>query len=121
MTAGRGIVHAEMPGSSKKTRGFQLWINLKKEFKMQEPEYQEHKSAEIPEYKSSDGNMKAKIVAGEVFGVKSPVRARTPTYFIDITLKNGQSYEHVIPKTWNAMIFNYNGKVVFNDSGKAVN
>ena len=46
MTAGRGIVHSEMPGPML-TRGLQLWVNLKKEFKMAEPAYQEHTAEEI--------------------------------------------------------------------------
>ena len=51
MTAGRGIVHSEMPhtnGAGQKNGGFQLWINLKAEHKMCEPEYQEMKDADIP-------------------------------------------------------------------------
>ena len=44
------------------------------------------------------------MVAGEVFGVKGPVTARTPAYFIDLTMQEGTEYEHVIPKEWNAMI-----------------
>ena len=51
MTAGRGIVHSEMPHShpsGDKNGGFQLWINLQSKDKMCEPEYQEMKSADIP-------------------------------------------------------------------------
>lgn len=87
---------------------------------MEQPSYQEHKAEELPEYRSEDGNLYAKIVAGEVLGVKSPVRARTPTYFIDFTLKNGQSYEHAIPATWNVLIYNQQGEVAFNDNKKFI-
>lgn len=48
MTAGRGVVHSEMPGPCK-TRGLQLWVNLRKELKMIPPEYQELKAASIPQ------------------------------------------------------------------------
>ena len=85
-----------------------------------EPEYQEHKSVDIPTFASEDGTLKAKIVAGEVLGVKSPVKTRTPTYFIDFTLQEGQSYEHIIPATWNSMIYNYQGTISLNDSSDLV-
>ena len=47
MTAGRGIVHSEMPGWDR-TRGLQLWVNLASEYKMVEPQYQELTSRQIP-------------------------------------------------------------------------
>lgn len=48
--------------------------------------------------------MKVKVIAGEVFGVKGPVTARTPAYFIDFVIKAGTVYEHKIPAGWNSMI-----------------
>ena len=59
MTAGRGIVHSEMPGPML-THGLQLWVNLKKEFKMVEPAYQEHTKDEIKEGRSEDGKVTVK-------------------------------------------------------------
>jgi len=50
-------------------------------------------------------------VAGEVFGVKGPVTARTPAYFIDLTFQQGTEYEHIIPKDWNCMIICHSGQV----------
>ena len=48
MTAGKGIVHAEMPSSKEHPSiGLQLWINLPKKDKMTDPKYQEFKSEEI--------------------------------------------------------------------------
>ena len=97
MTAGKGIVHAEMPGSFDTAAiGFQLWLNLDAKSKFCEPQYQEFKSKDIPCYK--DENMTVKVIAGEVFGVKGPITARTPAFFIDFVLKKGTQYKHVIPK-----------------------
>lgn len=48
MTAGKGVVHSEMPGFMD-TRGLQLWVNLKKEFKMVPPDYQELQAKDIPQ------------------------------------------------------------------------
>ncbi len=51
MTAGKGIVHSEIPMSfTEESRGFQLWINLDKKNKFNEPRYQEIKAAQIPVY-----------------------------------------------------------------------
>ena len=58
MTAGRGIVHSEMPGPAM-TRGLQLWVNLKSELKMIEPAYQELRSDQIP-FGENDGGVKVK-------------------------------------------------------------
>ena len=56
--------------------------------------------------------MTAKVISGEVFGVKGPIVARTPTYYLDFVFeKKGVKYEHVIPKGWNSMIVNYKGSL----------
>lgn len=68
MTAGKGIVHAEMPASSEELSiGFQLWINLQKEHKFCDPQYQEFKADTIPTAEK-DG-IKIKLIAGEALGV----------------------------------------------------
>jgi redox-sensitive bicupin YhaK (pirin superfamily) len=52
--------------------------------------------------------MQAKVISGEVFGVKGPIIARTPTYFLDFIFdKAGTVYAHTIPKGWNSMIVIY--------------
>ena len=53
--------------------------------------------------------MFVKVIAGEVFGVKGPITARTPAFFIDFVIKKGVSYKHVIPKEWNSMILCHQG------------
>lgn len=118
MTAGKGIVHAEMPSSfDVPSTGFQLWLNLDRKNKYCEPQYQEFKAKDIPEYK--DDKIHAKIVAGEVFGVKGPVTARTPAYFIDFNINAGTEYEHVIPKGWNSMIVCHSGSMYIQDNTEA--
>uniref|UniRef100_A0A3Q2P8V8 Pirin n=1 Tax=Fundulus heteroclitus TaxID=8078 RepID=A0A3Q2P8V8_FUNHE len=68
MTAGRGVVHAEMPVSEEPVVGLQLWVNLRKEEKMIEPAYQELKSSEIP--KPSQGGVTVAVISGEALGAK---------------------------------------------------
>ena len=70
MTAGKGIVHAEMPGSFEKPSiGFQLWINLDSKNKFCQPQYQEHLADKIPVYKDESISMVAKVISGSVFDV----------------------------------------------------
>lgn len=71
MTAGRGVIHAEMPVSDGRIHGLQLWVNLKSADKMVEPQYQELKSKEIP--KPSKDGVTVKVISGEALGVKVDV------------------------------------------------
>lgn len=88
MTAGSGIIHHEMPkGDSRGSLwGLQLWANLPRSQKMMDPRYQEVKSGEIPEV-ALPGGAKAKVLSGEVNGVRGPVRdiVIEPEY-LDITM-----------------------------------
>lgn len=68
MTAGRGIIHCEWSHGEEKARGLQLWINLAKKEKMQEPSIQEMVAENIPV--SSKEGIEVKVIAGEAFGVK---------------------------------------------------
>lgn len=88
MTAGRGVIHAEMPVSDGRIHGLQLWVNLKSADKMVEPRYQELKSKEIP--KPSKDGVTVTVISGEALGVKVGVIAqdtdlRAVLYFVLIT------------------------------------
>jgi len=57
--------------------------------------------------------MTAKVIAGEVFGVKGPIIARTPTYFIDFEFEVKDAvYTHEIPAGWVSMIICYSGSLL---------
>src|SRR5204862_511869 len=83
MTAGRGILHQEMPQGDPRGRmhGFQLWANLPSSLKMIAPRYQDIKAAEIPEVIDDDGT-KARVVCGDFWGKHGPVAgvAADPRY-----------------------------------------
>ena len=87
MTAGKGIVHCEMPWGDVESQGLQLWVNLAKKDKMIEPQYQELKSTDIP-VKIKDG-VTVKVIAGESYGTQSKVYTRTPTLYLDFKLDHG--------------------------------
>ena len=88
MTAGRGIIHQEMPKGDEVGRmhGFQLWANLPSSLKYTEPHYQDMKSEEIPEVIEDDGT-RARIVCGSFWGKSGPVKgiAADPIY-LDISV-----------------------------------
>jgi quercetin 2,3-dioxygenase len=83
MTAGRGIMHQEMPQGDAQGRmhGFQLWANLPSSLKMTAPRYQDIKAPEIPEIVDDDGT-RVRVVCGDFWGKRGPVEgvAADPRY-----------------------------------------
>jgi redox-sensitive bicupin YhaK (pirin superfamily) len=92
MTAGRGIMHQEMPQGDTQGRmhGFQLWSNLPSSLKMTAPRYQDIKAGEIPELVDDDGT-RVRIVCGDFWGKRGPVEgvAADPRY-LDVTVPPGK-------------------------------
>ncbi|XP_072040934.1 pirin-like isoform X2 [Amphiura filiformis] len=111
MTAGRGIVHSEMPDGDEEGHGLQLWVNLAKEHKMVPPEYQELLSKNIPVVEQ-DG-IRVRVIAGEALGKKSVVRTRTPTAYLDFTLQKGATLKQPIPAGFTAFAYILSGKATF--------
>ncbi|KAG0044508.1 hypothetical protein BGZ83_010273 [Gryganskiella cystojenkinii] len=109
MTAGRGIVHSEMPVKSQtRAHGLQLWINLPKEHKMCEPQYQELLDKEIPRAEPQEGVV-VKVMAGESHGVESKVYTRTPTMFLDYKMEPNKVVEQTIPRAFTGFIYMLSG------------
>jgi hypothetical protein len=117
MTAGRGILHQEMPTGDPQGRmhGFQLWANLPSHLKMTAPRYQEVKSQEIPEVTDDDGT-KVRVVCGSFWGAKGPVEgiAADPVY-LDVFVPPGK--RKTLPVETGRHGFAY----VFGGSGKFCN
>ncbi|KAK4387961.1 Pirin-like protein [Sesamum angolense] len=110
-TAGRGLVHSEMPAGEGTHTGLQLWINLASKDKMIEPTYQELLSDDIP--KAEKEGVEVKVIAGEAMGVHSSVSTRTPTMYLDFTLKPNAQYHQSVPEPWNAFVYIIEGEGVF--------
>jgi redox-sensitive bicupin YhaK (pirin superfamily) len=95
MTAGRGIVHAEMPhdnGDGSSNVGMQLWVDLPRDLKQCEPRYRDVRSKEIPVYESEDGKVTVKVISGQSHGVDSLQElAYTPVWLLDVTVRPGGS------------------------------
>lgn len=118
MTAGSGIIHQEMPKGDKFGRmgGFQLWANLPASQKMMEPRYRDVQSEQIPEV-SLDGGVKARIICGEVNGVRGPVRdiVIDPEY-LDVSVPSGSTFIHPIKRGHTAFAYVVEGKGYFDDN-----
>ncbi len=100
MVAGRGVVHSErVPeaerGHPRRLHGLQLWVALPPELAQCEPSFQHAAAAELPHVAlqaGAAGRVAVRVLVGEAFGVRSPVRTASPTLYLDITLPSGASW-----------------------------
>jgi redox-sensitive bicupin YhaK (pirin superfamily) len=115
MTAGRGIVHSEMPEQENGLlMGFQLWVNLPAAAKMTEPAYQEFPPADTPLELRRDGT-RIRVISGTTGeGTVGPVRNGHvhPTY-LDVTLPAGVLFEQALHRTDNGFVFVIDGELLF--------
>ncbi|MGO8669823.1 MAG: pirin family protein [Capsulimonadaceae bacterium] len=120
MTAGRGIIHQEMPRGDAVGRmhGFQLWANLPSSLKMSTPHYQEVKSVEIPEITDDDGTH-VRIVCGSFWGATGPVDgiAAEPVY-LDVSIPAGTRKTIPIDTRRNAFAYVFSGSARFCDASE---
>ncbi len=124
MTAGRGILHQEMPQGDQVGRmhGFQLWANLPSTLKMTAPRYQDVTAKDIPEVTDDDGT-KVRVVCGNFWGVSGPVDgiAADPRY-LDVWVPPGQKKTLPVETTRHAFayIFEGTGKILNASAPRAV-
>lgn len=120
MTAGRGIIHSEMPQQEEGVmRGFQLWLNLPAAEKMTEAGYRDIQPEEIPEITFDGGTVKliagAMVVGGQSHRGAMPDRSTQPVY-ADIHLASGASVTLPVPETHNGMLYLYEGDARLSDA-----
>ena len=120
MTAGRGIIHSEMPQQDQGLmRGFQLWLNLPGAEKMKPASYRDIPSAEIPVAELSNGGrikiiantavIDGKIISGPIQGLSTE-----PIYW-DVHLPVNGVFAHAIPATHNTFIYVYQGEIAIGE------
>lgn len=116
MTAGRGIIHSEMPEQENGLlRGFQLWINLPAREKMTQPRYQEFNAEEIPLYDlpggghvkviAGDFDLDGKHLAGAVKGIS------TAPIYLDIALGHDQTLDIPVAEQHTVLVYVYEGSL----------
>jgi redox-sensitive bicupin YhaK (pirin superfamily) len=112
MSAGRGIVHSEMPEQlGGRLEGFQLWINLPAAHKMDPPAYQDFGAEQIPLERAVPG-ARIRVVAGRTLrGTLGPVRQPlTDPLFLDVVLAAQTVYEEALPQSHNAFLYQIQGE-----------
>lgn len=110
MTAGRGIVHSELPEQEDGLMwGFQLWVNLPARDKMTDPRYQEIAPEDVPEVSPGDGS-RVRVIAGRFGSAVGPIAgiATDPTY-LDVSLPAGGRFLHALPESHNAFVYVFEG------------
>jgi redox-sensitive bicupin YhaK (pirin superfamily) len=121
MTAGSGIIHQEMPKLSPTGTmwGFQFWANLPASQKMMAPRYRDVQAAQIPEV-SLAGGVRIKIVAGDIEGVKGPVRdIIIDPEMLDVTVPPASSFTHHLPVGHTAFSYVLSGEGYFDEQRDA--
>ena len=110
MTAGRGIVHSEMPEQQEgRMAGFQLWVNLAAKDKMTAPQYRDVPPADVPALTRADG-VTVRVIAGAAHGVEGAVtRPTTEPIVLDLTLPPGTRFDVELPSGHNAFVYVYGG------------
>ena len=118
MTAGRGIIHSEMPERADgRLRGFQLWVNLPGKLKMTSPRYQDVRASRIA---SSSGNGTiVRVIAGESQGVKGAADTLTPVRLLDVAIEANAAFEIGVPDEHACFVYVYEGdaRVAGRDGG----
>ena len=117
MTAGRGIIHSEMPEQQAgRMAGFQLWVNLAAKDKMTAPAYRDVPPADVP-LLTLDNGVTVRVIAGASHGVTGAVtRPTTEPLVLDITLPPGTSFDAALPASHNAFVYVFGGEVDVGDA-----
>lgn len=120
MTAGRGIVHSEMPEQeSGLLKGFQLWVNLPKTHKMTAPTYQEFPADKLAVEYGNDGS-EIRVISGTTNkGTVGPVINNhvKPTY-MDVNLPAESTFKQTLPKDDNTFVFVIKGAIKIGCAGQ---
>ena len=114
MTAGRGLVHSEMPEQEDGVmEGFQLWLNLPAKNKLCEPWYRDIQSDELPEI-TTDQDVLVRVIAGKSHGTQGAIRREhTEPLYLDLHFPKTDStvFEQALPATHNAFVYVYRGEL----------
>jgi hypothetical protein len=124
MTAGRGVIHSEMPSArvrhdGGRVHGFQVWVNLPARDKMMAPRYQDVAHGDLPVARTHDGRASVKVIAGNALGVAARVETRTPILYFDVAIQPGGDVTLDVPADFNVGVYVYDGTIAIADAAPA--
>lgn len=97
--SGRGARHSEMPGTDRRNRGLQLWVNLPRRLKTMAPEYEERQAGALGAFEAA--GLRQRTIVGR----GSPVALRTAVHYFDVALAGGAVFRHAIDEGWNTFVY----------------
>lgn len=123
MNAGMGVIHSERPPADIHEIGgrqelIQLWVNTPAKHKMDAPQYQPLTAEETPVVRSGDGSTSINVIAGELDGVKGPIKTLSDVNTFTATIRKGGKYFFNIPSSHNAFIYVMDGKLTVAGDGE---
>jgi redox-sensitive bicupin YhaK (pirin superfamily) len=120
MTAGRGIVHSEMPEQEDGLMwGFQLWVNLPAKDKMTAPRYQDIAPEQVPRLQPAEG-VELRLLTGRIGAVSGPVAdVATEPLYVDVRLQAGAQWIADLPERHNAFVYVYDGEATVGEGAAA--
>jgi redox-sensitive bicupin YhaK (pirin superfamily) len=125
MTAGSGILHIEAPpewlvAKGGLFHGIQLWVNLPRDAKLNDPRYQDLRSGEVALATTPDAGALVRVIAGSVDGVVGPGSTHTPMTLVHATVEPGARLELTWPVDFNALVYVLSGQGTVGHDGHPI-
>jgi len=109
MTAGKGIIHAELPNEDKASHTLQLWLNLPAAAKMVQSAYQDLLAERALRVDEAGANLR--LLSGTVEGIAAPAQTQTPVQYLDLRLNAGARIDLSVPASHNGFVLVVEGAV----------
>jgi quercetin 2,3-dioxygenase len=111
MTAGRGIIHAELPHQSSTVHSLQLWVNLPARNKMTESGYQDLRAGTVPI--ATEPGVSIRVISGDLEGMDATTHNHVPIGYFDATMEAGARTSLAIPASHNGFVYVIEGSARF--------
>jgi len=118
MTAGRGVLHSEMPHEREPAHTLQLWLNLPAKAKMIPARYVDQRAADVPV--RQENGVERRIYAGDVDGVAQPHGSEWPMMLIDIAMATGAAFRQAIPAGYRGFLYVLAGKATVGADARSI-
>jgi len=109
MTAGKGIIHAELPNEDRASHTLQLWLNLPAAAKMVDSAYQDLLAERALRVDAAGANLR--LLSGTVEGIAAPAQTQTPVQYLDLRLNAGARIDLPVPASHNGFVLVVEGEV----------